>query len=319
MQLSSTLLAGVLLLSACGKSDHAEDDKPKRTSGKSGTESPQPLGDEALVEGYDDASIAWIVTSEGQVTAQVRNKDGQPVTEKVEGTLRWKSASGDKTASLVSDPKKGVLTAQGPRLEADLTAVDYTLTKDGQPMSGTLHLPPGGTAAVVEDGRTAASITVAADAKGPHGGTIQVVGDDRVEVVSDDAGDEVRVYLLDEKLEPVEVGERTVTIAVVSEKGPEVIVLTPVEGRVYFVGKWKVVGDPARVTIVVRRAGKVGVAVVGWRPGLVLRVGKGAPRVKIKVKGWGPTVDVKIKGKEGPGGLKIDIKEHKGKTKLKIK
>jgi len=309
-------LLALALLIGCGKSESSgDDDKPRRLSSK---DEKSTLGDDVLIETHEKASIAWSVTSDGAVSAQVKTPDGQPVTEKVEGTIRWKSATGEaKSASLVSDPKKGVLVAQGPRLEADLTELEYTVTKDGAPLTGTLHLPPGGTAAIVADAKVSASVTVAADAKGPHGGVIQVVGDDRVEVVSEEGGEEVRVYVLNEKLEPVEVGDRTITIAVVSERGPEVVVLTPIEGKVYFVGKWRVVGEPARVTVVVRRPGRVRVAIIGWRPGVVLIVGRSAPRIKVRVKAWGGA-NVKIK-EGGPGGLKIDIKEHKGKTKIKFK
>lgn len=319
------VLAALLSVSACGKSESSEEDPPKKSSSKSGsaktaTASAASMGDDIVLENHEKAAVAWSVAADGAVMAQVRTLDGQPITEKVDGSIQWKVGNDVKSASLVSDPKKGVLVAQGPRLDADLTELTYKVTLEGAPLDGALHLPPGGTAQLVADGKATAKVTLAEGARGPHGGIIQVVGEDRVEIVSAEGAEDVRVYVLNEKLEVVELEDRTLTIAVVGDKGPEVIVLTPSEEKLYFVGKWKVVSEPSRITVVVKRPGKVHVAIVGWRPGVVLVVGKSAPKVKVKTKVYvGIGADVKIKEKGGPGGVKIDIKEHKGKTKIKIK
>jgi hypothetical protein len=114
------------------------------------------------------------------------------------------------------------------------------------------------------------------------------------------------------------VGSRKITIAVGGPK-PEVIVLTGAPDVYYCVGHWHVVGEPPRVTVVVRNGPKVHVAIVGYRPGIKMKVA-GGPKVKVKVTGvgWGgPNVKVKVGGPM----VKIDIKDHgpKGKVKVKFK
>jgi hypothetical protein len=137
----------------------------------------------------------------------------------------------------------------------------------------------------------------------------------------------VRVYVLDEHLEPVEIGERKVTLAVVAEK-PEVVVLAPDPGGLYFTGSLHVHGDPAHVTVAVRTGEHVDVVLVGWQPGVHVVVGAHAPRVHIHGRagfavddhGHGhERVDVKVKGNGGvdvkvktPGGVDVKVKTHGG-------
>jgi hypothetical protein len=105
-------------------------------------------------------------------------------------------------------------------------------------------------------------------------------------------------------------------------------VLTPAPDGVYFIGHWRVVGDPPRLTVCVKRPGRVRVAIVGWHPGVKIHVG-GGPKVKVKVKGGvvfgGPKVDVKVNGggpkvmvKGGGGGPAMVKVNPKGKVKIKL-
>src|SRR5258708_831474 len=83
------------------------------------------------------------------------------------------------------------------------------------PWARTLHLPPGGTAELVAGAKAAAQVNVDAKA-GPHGGVIQVVGNERFEVVANESTGEARVYLLDPDLKVVAIGDRKITLGVVA-------------------------------------------------------------------------------------------------------
>lgn len=310
MRLGLLLLLTVIAAPACSKKEPAEDENTARSGG----EGTAAKGD--LIETHAHGSIAWTVEPDGRVIARLRDQSDEDVGASTKGSIAWTEGSEDRRARFAWDDSEHALVAKGPAPTAAITEVRYELAPAGEPVTGTLHVPTGGTAALVEGsaGATAAVET------GPHGGVIQIVGDDRVEIVADEDSDEVRVYLLDHSGQVVVAGDRTITLAI-GGAAPEVIVLVPVEGGAWFHGKWKVVGQPPRLTIVVKRAGKVRVAIVGWHPGVKL-VAAGGPKVKVKVKGpkWGPAhakVDVKSGG--GPGMVKIDIKDKGPKGKIKVK
>lgn len=299
----------MLALSAgCGKK---KDDPSREASSEKRAESA------SLVEAFERGSVAWNVDASGQVLAHVHHNDDGDISKDSKGTIEWTENGQVKSAQLKYDSDHAALVAQGPALEADLTELRYTLVTQGEPVSGTLHVPADGSAAIVADTQASAKVSVEG-VVAPHGGVLQIVGEDRLEIVADDDSDEVRVYLYDASWKPVVFVDHKITIAVGGPK-PEVVVLAPGPGSVYFVGAWHVVGEPPRVTICVKRAGKSHVAIVGYRPGVKLYVATG-PKVHVKVKGvgWGPSV--KIKGSGGPM-VKIDIKEKgpKGKFKMKFK
>jgi hypothetical protein len=326
-----TLVAA--LTGGCGSSTASDPGKPASTEAAPATEVKAPeevkgaeaakgaeatLGSDALVEEHDEGTVAWNVSAGGEVKALVKTSAGA-VPDDVGGTLSWKGGAGEvKTIPLAFDKKAGLLIASGPKLEGDLTEVSYTLAVAGKPWSGALHLPAGGTAQLAANARAAAAIKLPEGKLGPHGGTIQVVGDDRLELVVDDVTGEVRVYVLDAELAPIVVGERKVKIAFVAES-PQVVVLVPEPGGLHFSGKWASSVDPVRVTIALTAASHTHVVLCGYRPGVRLVVGAKAPRVKVRVKGgWGPPdVNVKLKGKghghgkghgDGIGKVKVDVK-----------
>jgi hypothetical protein len=223
----------------------------------------------AFVETSNVGSVAWSIAPDGGVHARVKTPDGKLATENVSGTMEWKTASGPKTVVLTPDKRSGELVAAAPTLEADLTQVDYTVSVQGAPMSGTLFLPRGGTADLAAPTPTAApTITIPDGKKGPHGGPIEVVGSDRLELVASRKG-EVRVYVLDANLQPVAVGARTIRLGV-GGASPEVVVLSPAPAGMYLVGHWKVSGAPARITLEERDGDRVYVVVVGHRPGVLV-------------------------------------------------
>lgn len=224
----------------------------------------------ALVETFDRGSIAWNVSADGQVVAHVTDEGGKDVSKTTKGSIEWTEGSDVKRADLVWNDKASALVAQGPAPKGELTEIRYVLEPQGAPVHGVLDVPEGGLASLRADGEAAAKIDVSG-VTAPHGGVVQVVGDQRVEIVADADSDEVRVYVLDTSFKPTVAVDAKITIAV-GGASPEVIVLTAADGGAHFVGHWHVTGEPPRLTISVRRAGKAHVAVVGWKPGAKLIV-----------------------------------------------
>lgn len=226
------------------------------------------LGADALVEAHDDGSVAWRIDTDGQVRAAVSSSAGAPIKQDLGGTLIYKLESGEpRTVPLVVDAKTGLLVAAGPKLEADLTEVDYTITVSGKPWSGVLHVPVGGTSALVASAKVTAEAKLPDEAVGPHGGTIQIVGDDRLEMVADADTGETRVFVLDVNLQPVTVEARTLRMGFAAEHS-ELVTFTPVHGGLYFVGKLGAAIKPLQVTVALGLGGVVHSAIWGFRPGI---------------------------------------------------
>jgi hypothetical protein len=171
------------------------------------------LGPDAFVEKFEGANIGWVIDGDDRVRAVVEGSDGKALGKDVTGTLVYKTADGSsKTVALAPDPKSGALVATGPKLDAPLTEVAYTVDAAGKALSGTMYVPKGGTVAIAAD----AKVTVDAGASvGPHGGHVERIGSDWVEVVASKNGD-VRAYVLDGDrnvvAEPVAVGPHVVVV-----------------------------------------------------------------------------------------------------------
>src|SRR5262249_6552316 len=100
------------------------------------------------------------------------------------------------------------LTASIPKLTENLTTISYSLKVGDATWDGTLHVPPGGTKALL----AVPTVAVPEGTKGPHGGIVDVVGDQRVEIVIDEKTGQVRMYMLDDKLQPIPVGSATAVV-----------------------------------------------------------------------------------------------------------
>lgn len=282
---------------------------------------------DAFVEVHEGGSVAWNVGADGSVKAALTATDGKPIKDDVSGSLVWKANGEPKSVPLTLDAKTGVFVAAGPKLEADLTEIDYTFNVSSKPWTGALHVPVGGTAKLMADARAEAEIKVPEGKIGPNGGVIQVVGKDRLELVADEVSGEVRVYVLDPDFNVVAVGDRTISLGVVAE-APEIVALAAAEGGAYFVGKWKLAVDPLKVTIALRSAGATHVALVGYRPGAKVVVTAAAPRLKVRTKTkWAvradanadvdADLDAKLKGEGkalGHAKAGIDVPDVHGKA-----
>jgi hypothetical protein len=159
-----------------------------------------------LVEEREDGSLSWIIQPDGSVRVTVRDAAGKPVPPpEIEGTLTVREAStpmwteGDALVGAVG------------KLEDELTDVGYSVKVKGAGWSGVLQVPSAGTEGLVAESK----VTVPAGTVGPNGGIVEVVGDQRVELVADQASGELRAYLLDDKLEVMPVGDAEITVGIV--------------------------------------------------------------------------------------------------------
>ena len=308
MILRATLLALVLgsmvVLPACSKKSDASAEVTAENLS----------ADDTITEQHDPATVSWSVTPDGKVRARIKTPDGQPVEKDVSGTLTVKplqKGAQPVKATLVFDAKTGLHTADIPRLDADLTEVDYDIQVNGKPVEGALHLPKGGTKELVATAKVTAAVEVPKGKKGPNGGIIQVAGDDLLEIVADQKSGETRVYLLDDDLKPMPVGKHKVKIGVVAGS-PEMVELTPEPKAMYFTGKLTVKANPSKLTVVFYDEADIEPVVVlcGWSPGVVIVLGTVVLPLFVAVN-WAPVVVVQ------PPVIFVGKGKGKGKWKWK--
>jgi hypothetical protein len=236
----------------------------------------------------------WIVRPDGTVSATLKTPDGAPVSMPVTGQMTFGTPDGPpKSVPVKYDPKTGVLTAAGPKLEADITPVNYDLTVGGTPWHGTIDVPTGGTQDLVATGQLQAPIPPGT--VGPNGGVVHVVGPDRVELVANKHTGDVRAYVLDADNHPIDPGDRKITVAVQGEH-PEVLVLAPEPSRHFFVGHLRARVNPSYVTVAVNVRGTTHACLVGWSPGAVVVLGPEAPRLHLLVVDAWPGEVVEVHG-----------------------
>jgi hypothetical protein len=220
------------------------------------------------------------------VRVDVKDADKAPITDPAKIDLKVGPPDAQTSVSLTTVDGSAQYSASIPAFTADLTPVAYTFDLKGKSYAGTLDVPVGGTKTIVAVDTSAPKVTIAADATAPHGGVLQVVGDDRIELVADQDTGEARVYVLDSELRPIEVGERRVTIGVVADSA-EIVPFAVEPGGLYFTARWGIEIDPTRVTVGMRIGPVFHAAIFGWRPGLHLVAGASAPAFAVRVRtGW---------------------------------
>ena len=249
----------------------------------------------AIVQKGHAGTSTWVVAPDGAVSATLKGPDGKPVTKAVTGEVTFAPPSAPPVAVPVQyDPASGVLTAVGPKLDADITPMNYHLTVDGKPWNGSIDVPRGGTLDLVETGKLQAAAPL--PPVGPNGGVVQVVGPDRVEVVANRSNGDVRAYVLDPQNQVIDPGDRKITIALQGE-APEVVALEPAPEAHFVVGHLRTRIDPPHLTVAVNVHGATHACLVGWAPGTVIVAGPEAPRVHLlAVEEW-PGEVVEIHGR----------------------
>jgi hypothetical protein len=257
---------------------------------------------DAVAERGASGTSTWIIRPDGSVSATLKTPDGAPVAQPVTGQMAFATPNGPPQSVPVQyDAKTGVLTAVGPKLEADVTPVTYTLMVGDKPWNGSIDVPKGGTQDLVVTGKLQASLPPST--VGPNGGVVQVVGPDRVELVASKRTGDVRAYVLDADNHPVDPGDRKITVAIEGEH-PEILVLAPEPSGHFFVGHLHARVNPSRLTVAVNVHGTTHACLVGWAPGEVVVIGPEAPRVHLLVvEAWpGEVVEV-----HGHGRFREDV------------
>jgi hypothetical protein len=127
---------------------------------------------------------------------------------------------------------------------------------------------------------------------------VETVGPDRVEVVANKHTGDVRAYVLDANNQPVDPGDRKITVAIQGEQ-PEVLVLAPEPHAHFFVGRMRARVNPPYMTVAVNEGGTTHACLYGWVPGSVVVVGPQAPRLHLlAVDAW-PGEVVEVHGPHG--------------------
>jgi hypothetical protein len=273
----------------------------------------------------DVGTLYWDVESSGKADLVIKDSAGQIVKSGVTGQVAYEPLGGvDPEVALEAKGDTGVWHADGPDLDDELTLLRYSLIVKGRPLTGSLHVPKAGTKGLVEN----AKLNVVAYVKGEHGGAIQVVGEQRFEVVADADSSQTRVYLVGE----AKVRPKHVRLAIDADR-PELVELTW-DAQGYYVAEISVERPRAVTLVVVDVDDDVHVALIGHRPGVV--VVANAPPVFWVHRGWGPPGrarghykgtpwgppghgGVKFRGHDGHEGRGHGDDGHGGKVKVHVK
>jgi hypothetical protein len=301
------------------ESTTASDDKAPSKAAEGSTKAtevspPEDTSNEVIQEA-PFGTVGWLLEDDGVVKADVRDKSGNAIADDFAGTLASGDGASKKEVSLAPIDGSTMFGATLPAFASDLTAVSYALKQGADTFDGTFFVPAGGSSILTEKPATPAATAGATTTTtptttggaqaaiapptttGPNGGVIQTIGEQRVELVSDQTTGEVRAYLLDAANKIIPLGDRKITLGVVGDQ-PELVTLQPAEGADYAVASWGLKADPVSLTIAIRDGKKVHAGVWGWRPGAVVPVKPKEPVHLVVKRNWpapkGPLVRAKI-------------------------
>ena len=224
-------------------------------------------------------TLHWNVSGDGLAQLVVKNDAGAVQKGNVTGQLTFVTEDGKKTQTvpLALDDKDGVLRAEGPNLDAQVTEVRYALLLDGKPWTGALYVPKEGTKGLAE---AAKDDPKPEQAKGSHGGEVHVIDGQRYEVVADGDSGDVRVYLIESSKKP-----KKLKLALDTDPPKQVELTLHAEG--YYVASVDVEKLPRKTTlIVVDDHDHAHVVVVGYRPGVVVMIDR--PNAFWVARDWHP-------------------------------
>ncbi len=150
----------------------------------------------AIVEGFDDGSAAFAVAPDGPVKIALADTTGAPIPDRG-ATLTYEIPETGKSLEvpLHVDPTTHYLIATGPELASVITPVHYEIKGGSRVWVGVLQLPAGGTKAL-NDSATAAAAVHATPIVGPHGGRIERIGNDDVELLVDKDAADVHAWII---------------------------------------------------------------------------------------------------------------------------
>lgn len=233
--------------------------------------------DATLTQRSTQGTLHWRVRSNGETELVVKDASGKVMTQGVTGQVNFVPESGvDPQVDLKAEADTGVLHADGPDLDGELTLMSYALLVDGKPWTGSLHLPKEGTKGLV----ASAAAQVSVEASGPHGGSVQVIEKQQYEVVADADTSQTRVYLVGPELKR----PKRIKLALDAEH-PELVELQwHADG--YYVAELHVRRPRAMTLVVLDDDERAHVALVGYRPGAVVVV-DAAPVFWVR-RGWEP-------------------------------
>ncbi len=204
-------------------------------------------------------TLHFNVAPDGKAALVVKNDQGVIQKSNLSGQLTFVNAEGKNAVPLALDGEAGVLRADGPSLEGDVTEIRYALLLDGKPWKGSLHVPEQGTEGLVETAKSTES------APGAHGGEIHVIDGERYELVADADSGDMRVYVLGEK--------KPKALKLALDVSPPQQVELEWDDEGYYVTSLKGTKLPRKVSLVVIDAHEhAHVIVVGHRPGVVVIV-----------------------------------------------
>ena len=285
---SLAVCCALMHLAGCQKADDPETrDEATRDEAATAADVPAPakeLERGTVTEQHGDITVSWRVAPDGEVWGLVTQRGEEVKPSDVTGALEARALDDGQPTAYAVKEDSGLLHAKLPELSAAMTEIRYNLKVRGEPVKGVLHVPRRGTVALVEAADTAAAATaIKPGAKGPHGGVVQVVGDDVVEIVGKKGSGDVRVYLLDDDLKPVKVKKQKIDLVLHDQK-THMVELTRHEGDDYFYATdVRIRTNPKKVTVVIEEDGDHDVALVGYWPGAVFVCGHSAPVFDIYV------------------------------------